>query len=95
MTTEETNKLKVESAKKGLQIFIDNLVKTEEHVLFLKKQLEVLSKKGKLSQDEEKQKTEHEADIKRFKEGIEDSKLHIEILRTLIETYTNNQSVNL
>ncbi len=90
MTTEETNQLKVESAKKGLQIFIDNLVKTEEHVLFLQKRLEALSKKSKPTEDEKKQKTEMESNIKNYKEGIEDNKLHIEILRSLIDNTIAN-----
>ena len=95
MTQDDVNQLKVESAKKGLQIFIDNLGKTEEHVLFLQKRLEALSKKTKLTEDKKKQETEHEANIKSYKEGVEDSKTHIEILRSLIEKYTNNESVNL
>ncbi len=95
MTQDAVNELKVESAKKGLQIFIDNLVKTEEHVLFLKQRLQALSKKSKLSEDEAKQKTEMESNIKNYKEGIEDNEKHIEILRTLIETYTKNDTVKL
>ena len=95
MKTEEVSALKVESAKKGLQIFVDNLVTTEEHVLFLKQRLETLSKKAKLSEDEAKQKKELESNIKRFKEGIEDNEKHIEILRSLIETYTKNDTVKL
>ena len=95
MTQDAVNELKVESAKKGLQIFIDNLVTTEEHVLFLRQRLQALSKKTKLSEDETKQKKETEANIKRFKEGIEDNEKHIEILRTLIETYTKNDPVKL
>ncbi len=92
MIQKEVSALKVESAKKGLQIFVDNLVKTEEHVLFLKHRLQALSKKPKLSEDEKKQKTELEADIKRYSEGIEDSKVHIEIMRSLIEQYSINES---
>ncbi len=95
MKIEEVNERKVESAKKGLQIFIDNLVKTEEHVLFLKQRLQALSKKSKLSEDETKQKKEMESNIKHFKEGIEDNEKHIEILRSLIEKYSTNEPVKL
>ncbi len=95
MTTKEVTALKVEAAQKGLQIFVDNLVKIEEHVLFLAYRLETLTKKSKLSEDEKKQKTEIEADIKRFKEGVEDTKIHIEIIRSLIEKYSNNEPVKL
>ncbi len=95
MNQNDVNALKVEAAQKGLQIFIDNLVKTEEHVLFLKHRLQALSKKSKPSEDEKKQKTEIEADIKRFTEGVEDTKVHIEIIRSIIEKYSNNIPVDL
>lgn len=95
MTTEDIGKLKAESATTILKLAIENVVKTEEHVLFLKKQLELLSKKSKLSEDEKKQKVEHETNIKRLTLGVEDNRLHVEILRSLIETYTKNESVTL
>ena len=95
MNQNDVNKLKVESAQKGLQIFIENLVTTEERMLFLKQRLEALSKKTKLSENEAKQKTQMESNIKSYKEGIEDNEKHIEILRTLIEKYSTNESVKL
>ena len=95
MTQDAVNQLKVESAKEGLKIFIENLVTTEERMLFLKQRLEALSKKTKLSEDEAKQKTQMESNIKSYKEGIEDNEKHIEILRTLIEKYSKNDSVKL
>ena len=92
MTQQDVNDLKLKAAREGIAIFIDSLVKTEEHVLFLKHRLQALSKKTKLSEDEKKQKTELEADIKRYSEGIEDCKVHIEIMRSLIEDYSINES---
>ena len=92
MTQQDVNDLKLKAAREGIAIFIDSLVKTEEHVLFLKHRLQALSKKTKLSEYEKKQKTELEADIKQYSEGIEDSKAHIEIMRSLMEDYSINES---
>ena len=95
MTQDAVNELKVESAKKSIALVIENLVQLQENVLFLKNKLEALAKKSTLSEDEKKQKSEHESNIKRYKERVEENEKHIEILRSLIETYTKNDSVKL
>ena len=92
MKTEEVNKLKVESAQKSIALVIENLVQLQENVLFLKNKLEALAKKSTLSEDEKKKKSEHESNIKHFKERVEENEKHIEILRSLIETYTTNNT---
>lgn len=95
MKTEELNKLKAQYAQKGIEIYIDTLVKTQERVLYYQKRLDSLSKKSKFSEDEKKQKTELEANIKSYKDGIEESEIHIELLNSLIESYTENKPVTL
>ncbi len=95
MTQDAVNQLKVESAQKSIALVIENLVELQGHILFLKNKLEALTKKTTLSEDETKKKSEHEANIKRFKEKAEENEQHIEILRSLIETYTTNKPVKL
>ena len=95
MDQKEINKLKVESSIEILKVYASHVVTITKEILYKQQVLDTLLKKKKRSEDEEKKIKECESDIKHAKADLEENEAKLEVMRTLIETYSNNQSVKL
>jgi hypothetical protein len=95
MINDEIKKSKVESTKKGIDIYVENLVKTTERVLFYKHQLAALEKKSKLSEDDKKRKEEYKANIENMTEGVAETEIHIDILKGMKEAFEKDEQIAL
>jgi peptidoglycan hydrolase CwlO-like protein len=93
MTNDTIVQLQLESANNILKIYVDSLVKITKELLYIQRKLDTLSNKKKRSEDEEKQITELQSDLKNGKRDLEETEQRIEIMRTMIEHYEKNKPV--
>jgi hypothetical protein len=95
MTEQEIKELNIGFAEEGLKLYLGDLVKRLDRYFLLKKKSEQLSAKQKLSEDEKKQKEEFKANLEQQREQIEDTQSHIEIMRSLITSFSKDEPVKL
>lgn len=87
----DTNTLSLEVATNLLKDHLVSRIRTQERIMFLEYELEQISKKKKLTEEEKKHKEEHPINIARFKEGIAQSDIHIKNFESLIKEFTTRQ----
>jgi hypothetical protein len=95
MTNSYTKKSKIEHVQKGIDFWVDRLIKTTDQVLVLKEELKEIESKPKPSNDEKKKKDEHKANIATYTEGITSAEKHISILERMLEAFEKDQELSI
>jgi hypothetical protein len=91
----DLNKIAAEVGEDQLKVYLKERIDLERRVLFWQGKYEEISKKKakELTDSEKKYKEEHEANIKAFRDKIDEMNIHITNLQALIKGYTEGSPV--